>query len=183
MSALLRLDEERAQRVAGRLFPPPDPTEVTDEQRRAWHLFLSSNDPGAAVLTLLREHFDRAVERVDTDDSQTVAELGKHLGLLAAWGVISPDSPRGELKSFIEHAPIEARRHALNTIGRALHHTKENLPPDTVARLQRLWEWWSSLARVGAKTGDLTTFRWWCTRSGFEPGWALPMREHGPSAT
>jgi hypothetical protein len=64
---------------------------------------------------------------------------------------------------------MPVRHHALEAIGRRIHHQEEPLPPAEAQRLKDLWTWWS-VQKAGA---DLAAFGWWMSSPAFDGQWRL----------
>ena len=165
-------DSALAARIAPLVFG--EPGMLGEGHIVAWRSFVAWNSGRKPVFDLLRGAYDAAIERLGAPGAEkTDARLGKHLAWLAvrsAFDLAPLDTP---IHRFVLAAPVKARHHALDDLGRAIHRTEETIDPEVVARLRRLWELWRDVAEGRDDASDLAAFGWWFTTDHFDPSWAL----------
>jgi hypothetical protein len=166
-SLLFVVDKERAGRVARSIFPLESEPDATRDVM--WQTFLSWNGAAGELFLMLQAHYSATVRRLSEIDEKTTRKLAEHLIWLAAWGVSGASPPDGLVAEFVRNASMPIRHHALETIGRAIHHEEAPLPAPDSQRLKGLWSWWSE-QRAGA---DLAAFGWWISSPAFDGPWRL----------
>jgi len=165
-------DPALARRIASAVFG--DGTDPTEDQIVAWRSFIAWNTSCQPVFELLHDAYDAAIDRLGTPGGDdTNARLGDHIIWLAARGAFDLGRSDTPLHRFALAAPTDARHHALNDLGRAIHRTEQAIEPVVVARLCRLWELWRDISEKRDDASDLAAFGWWFTTDHFEPSWAL----------
>ena len=166
-SSLFVVDKKRAARIARAIFPLVSETDGTRDVM--WRTFLTWNGATGELFAALQEHYAAIVGRLADVDEATAEKLAEHLIWLAAWGIPAAALPDGLVVQFVKTASMPARHHALETIGRAIHHEEKPLPAADAERLKGLWDWWSS-QQAGA---DLTAFGWWMSSPALDAPWRL----------
>lgn len=179
--AIFNIDRELARRVASALFPSTAAEFVVRQQ--AWRSFVEWNEAPGPALELVEAPYAIAVAKVADVDERHAAKLGEHLVWLGARAQIDFDQPDNLLRTFVERAPVAARRHALDSLGRAIYHSEEALDGEVGDRLQRLWGWWASVSAERGDAADLVAFGWWFTSGRLDQAWSLGALEHALLAT
>jgi hypothetical protein len=168
-SALLFVDKARAARIASAIFPAHTSTE-DPARKAAWSAFLAWNGVSSEMFAVLRNFYGLSIDALPGLDEKTSENLAEHLIWLAAWGVEGAGLPAGLITRFVSAAPMSIRRHALETIGRAIHREDKGLPVEDALRLQALWDWWCDQNA----TADLAAFGWWMAGPALDAAWRLP---------
>ena len=147
----------------------------------AWNSFLVWVPPNVACYQAFRQQYRAAVERSIVCGPPPAGErrnpmhrLGEHLVLLYGRGDISLDQDEGLFKRFILTAERSVRTHAIAFIGTTLD-AKEDIPPEILDRLQRLWEmYWAGPGPEDAASEDgKGLFGEWFSSGQFEAEWSL----------
>ena len=172
-SDVFTIDRDTALRLAPLIFPSAE--SPMDDQIVAWRMFLGRNPAHRVIFDALQSHYEWAADTVDRADKESAKELGEHLILLAAKGVLDPATPNGLLRRFLDHAPVDARMQAVNIIGRSIHRIDQPLGKDVIERLKRLWAWWLDATASTDDRRDVGAFAWWFTSDVFDDEFALSM--------
>ena len=138
-------------------------------------------------MTLLKEEYAAAIERLDTTgQSKSIVEnpdyqLGEHLIRFYWSGLFPLTSSENLLTRFFTKAPDVLREQVLAFIGRAFHHTGEETPSEIIERSQRLWEWRLSEAQsapwITVYVHELAAFGWWFRTAICPPEWGMYQLE------
>ncbi|MCK4628507.1 MAG: hypothetical protein KAT56_05855, partial [Sedimentisphaerales bacterium] len=150
----------------------------------AWNAFLVWVRPHIEFYRLFKSQFAYAVEQAAkvklTEDThqQPMCHLGEHLMLLYGRGQLGLDDDAGLLKSFLEKANSQIRRHAIGFVGRSLEG-EEKAPEDVIERFKTLWDiYWDSTGRKDAEDHpDAWLFGKWFSCGQFPGKWALDRLE------
>lgn len=174
---LVLLDPEWAKQKAPQIFPLEEPQQALWEA--AWKAYIVYNRPHGNVFEILHDQYAFAIERLDPLEEKQRSpkdpeeQLAQHLMALYWQGRIELDDPL--FSRFWEQAPQLLRKDALGFIGRSLYGTKDEIPPEILERLKRLWESRLKLAKEDPESyrKEITTFGWWFASGKFEAGWAI----------
>jgi hypothetical protein len=134
------------------------------------------------VLPLLREKYKEAIANITIEKtsrrySDRNMQLIEHLMIYYMRGRIAFDDELSTL--FWSSAPSESKGYALDFIGRNLasnSNKADPLPPDTVKRLQELWESRVTLAEASVDKAEykeeMEAFGWWFASEKFPEKWS-----------
>jgi hypothetical protein len=150
----------------------------------AWNAFLVWVRPHIEFYRLFESQFAYAVEQAAkvklTEDThqQPMCHLGEHLMLLYGRGQLGLDDDAGLLKSFIETANSQIRRHAIGFVGRSLER-EEKIPKDVIDRFVNLYDiYWPDPGKKDAEEKpDAWLFGTWFSSGQFPDQWALDRLE------
>lgn len=149
----------------------------------AWNSFLFANRPHKEFYDILRDQYGYAVDQLkdikdekDYQEGKPFHRLGEHLMVLYWRGGLDLETDNGILARLLTQSPITVRNNAIMFIGRSLHQTEGDIPPDILERLQSLWEWyWANVGKKDASsTPESSVFGWWFGSGKFPPEWSLP---------
>jgi hypothetical protein len=146
----------------------------------AWTTFITHASPYRDVFELLQEDFRRAVEamappRTEKSRHDPRTYLGRYLVTMYWWGCLEFTDHSGLLAGFFTRAPEKVRAEVIEFIGRTLKTTKETIPPELLARLQKLWDWRFSIARTAGPdhfANEIGSFAWWFDSEKFDEAWS-----------
>ncbi len=176
---LVALDRSWAKANAPRIFPNDDSSATWRDA--AWNTYLAFCEAYDEVVEILREQYENAVKRVGVgrDDTRWLADpdekLAEHLMTLYWRGKLALDDPI--LTEFFARATDALRAHALGFVGRALRRTAQDIPPEILCRLEKLWSARLASAQSNpAATGvsrELAAFGWWFISDKLDERWAI----------
>ena len=179
---LVLLDREWADEHVGRIFPSE--SDLAQFRDVAWETYIAFCAPYDSVLTVLRDQYAHAIERIGSlsparrlaDPEQRLAE---HLMVFYWRGKLALAEPAGLLERFYQRAPDLLRAHAIQFIGRSLSETQGALEPEIAQRLRVLWERRMQIARSAPTefAKELGSFGWWFASGKLEEGWAIERLE------
>ena len=158
-----------ARAVAERLFPRRGADDA--ERQAAWSMFLQRNRSTTDTFDFLSEAYQLSVDNVGSMELEDAKRLGVHLVWLAVYGSL-PLSTDGLLARFVQSAPVEAREHAIEQVGRALHRECD-VDAGIVATAKAVWTWWREAATRSGEARDLAAFGWWFRGSLLGDEWLL----------
>lgn len=178
---LVLLDEEWAASAVPRIFSTADSQrELRDA---AWETYLAFQRAYDDVFPLLREDYDRAVERLGLARPSTSRladpdeQLAGHLMTLYWRGKLDLGDPEGLLTRFFDKADDALRGRALAFMGRALRATEEEVASEIIVRLQELCRWRLETARTAESAAshieEVSAFGWWFVSGKFDDRWAM----------
>lgn len=108
--------------------------------------------PFNPVYDVLTEEYQAAVQRVPTDataglanDERADAKLGEHLVTFYWRGIL----PLSVLERWFERADDELAGDVMESLGRALRNTEEDIEPQILRRISELWD--ARLAAIGSE--------------------------------
>jgi hypothetical protein len=176
---LLACDKQWARSRVEVIFPRDASLEGL--RRAAWDSYLLFNPAYRDAYELLSERYQDAIaglaEHPGAQPEDRVAEevrealLGHVLGLYVHGSVGLESGSLIDL--FFKHAPVGTRARLIEAAGEV---TDGDLPsPQTLQRLQRLWEWQMSVLREQDQPDleELEAFGWWFGSGRFDADWAL----------
>ena len=111
----------------------------------AWDSFIRFAQPNADLFHRLEGEYRYAIAqlgaRADEDDhgSRSVESLAEELMLFYWHGELDLQDPNGLLSFFYEKAPSSLRAHALESVGRMLQNSENDVPEEVIQRLKCLW--------------------------------------------
>jgi hypothetical protein len=176
---LLACDNEWSRSRVAAVFPRDAALEGL--RRAAWDSYLLFNPAYRDAYELLSEHYrdaivelahHRATQPQDRgDDEAREALVGHVLGLYVQGRVGLESGSLVEL--FFEHAPVGMRARLIEAVGEVAN--ADQLAPQTLERLQRLWEWRvrTLQAHEHAELEELEGFGWWFGSGTFDEDWAF----------
>jgi hypothetical protein len=190
LTPLTRTDPHWITSHRSQLFP--DAPEDQPRRSALWDAFTQWSEPHPEALTVLEPEYRAAIDRTlgpreGHRHEEPEDRLAEHIVSLYWWGAIPLDSPDNLMVYFFEHADSRRRAHALQYVGFSLFHREDEVDPDALERLRRLWDWRAahllrtlgdgqaqppSSARAVALR-ELREFGWWFSARAFEPDWAL----------
>jgi len=179
---LYSLDKTWLTTEIDRIFPQEQ--EHRHLWRAAWEAYVVFCDPHSALLSILGEEYDRAINEIGSTQEKPATRaadpderLAEHVMLLYLRGKVAHEDEDGILTRFFAKAPEALRAHAIEYVGRLLKNHKGAVPSDLVLRLRTLWEW--RFARASARKGvqefhgEAAAFGWWFVSGQFDDEWAL----------
>lgn len=144
--------------------------------RGAWTTYLRFCRPFDDLLPLLETLYRSAVESLDpgarlkADIDSVEYHLTTHLMSFMWRGV---DGAEFLARELLLRGGGSVRHAAFDFIGRSLMNTEEDVPPEPLARLRSLWEWWRQEGGTRRLLGkEIEAFGWWFASGRFEQGWA-----------
>ncbi len=170
LNTICALDRTRACSVVEVLFPGDD----VGSWGTLWEAFLHWNGPTRDVFEIARTKYEATVTSIAKLSHKGADDLADHLTWLAAWGVVDA-SANGVMRSFLEVASSSSRHKALESLGRALHRSKDPIDDAALRRVVALWEAWEAAPRTDE--ADLAAFGWWFSSTALAPTWTLPVLE------
>jgi len=176
---LVLLDTEWAANHTGRIFPAGD--EDRQYWRAAWTTYLSFNPPYNNVVTVLRDQYITAVDRIDNslsesnDKEEAARRLAEHLVVLYGRGVLEPGNL---LETFFNRAPAWLRAAAVSHVGWSMEQGGD-IPAEVVTRFQTLWEQRRARGEADpvAFKDELAAFGSWTLSDLFPVQWVLTELE------
>lgn len=174
---IVRLDRGWAAANVSRIFS-------TDESGdAAWRTYVTICPPDDETFNLLREEYDRAVDRLKPDPAEgrqyidDDRKLGEHLMVFYSRGRLDLNDPDGVLARYFARASGSLRSDALGFIGRSIHNTEGDLPPRIVKRLEALWGTRLESARSATAdqgySSELAAFGWWFVSEKLDETWSV----------
>ncbi len=176
---LLACDKEWTRSRVETIFPRDAP--LVGLRRAAWDSYLLFNPAYRDAYELLTERYrdtiaglgeHRTAQPPDrVDDEAREALVGHVLGLYVHGRDGLESGSLVEL--FFEHAPVGMRARLIEAAGEIANADQPS--PQTLERLQRLWEWRMSILRE-REHGDLEElegFGWWFGSGRFDEDWAF----------
>jgi hypothetical protein len=176
---LLACDKKWARARVETIFPRNAALEGL--RRAAWNSYLLFNPAYRDAYKLLSEHYSDAIaelaehpvrEPPDRGDDEAREALVGHLLGIYVQGMVGLES--GSLvELFFEHAPVGMRARLIEAAGEVAN--ADQPAPQTLERLQRLWEWRMRTlrGREHAELEELERFGWWFGSGRFDEDWAL----------
>ena len=179
--ALVSLDTQWAAQNVPKVFPNADArSEFRDV---AWKAYLTFNSLYGNVFPVLQEEYRRAVNRLGLARPHVSRlanpdeRLAGHLMTLYWWGAVDFEARDGLVATFYRKAGDELRAQALAFVGRALRSTEEEIAPEILDRLQKLWRWRLDTARDAESPAshleEIAAFGSWFVSGKFDDGWAM----------
>jgi hypothetical protein len=173
---LILIDAEWTSSHLREIFPEgPGATDYADT---AWSTYVTWCPPFDSVFGVLRWLYERAIERVPSEQragsferTSVDAKLGEHLVTLYWRGVVDQDF----LGRFFERADDELAASVLAFVGRALRNTTGDLASSVRDRLQRLFEWRLANGELAPEEHqrELHAFGIWFSSDKLDADWAL----------
>lgn len=183
---LVLLDRDWATRNVRTIFPAHE--SLSDMRDAAWDAYIRFCDPYDDAFDILREEYNRAIQRIEQGPSERQHlddpdhRLAEHLMTLYWRGKLTLDEPEDLLAQFYVKAPDPLRAHSLEFVGRSLHNTNEAIPIPVLDRLQALWQFRLNAARAATSSAshyaELAAFGWWFSSIRFDDAWvSTQLRE------
>ena len=138
---IILIDEQWSSVNIARLFPPtPQHQPLRDA---VWNTYICWCRPFDTVYDVLGDEYDAAVQRVPTgatagfaNDERADAKLGEHLVTFYWRGIL----PLPVLERWFQRADDELAGDVMETLGRALGNTEEDIEPRILRRIRELWD-------------------------------------------
>ena len=174
------LDPAWAEQSVAKIFPEDESLQPLRDA--AWETYVTFCAPYDATFDVLRQEYERAVERLDGASSEPPGlnnpegRLAEHLMALYWRGKLDLEDPEGLLGPFYRKAPGALRGHALRFVGRSLRNTEEVVAPEILERLRVLWKSRIDAARTtgsGGAQAELAEFGWWFAAGKFDDSWSI----------
>lgn len=182
---LAKIDKNWAAEEASKIFPKEE--HLKDFRDAAWVSFIAFCAPYDSVFELLKEEYEHAIDKIGTipPDKRYPANpderLAEHLMAFYWRGKLSLDKPDELLERFYSKSPDHLCAHALDFVGRSLHKTEEEVSPEILDRLQRLWEHRFKTIKndkiPDSHTAELSAFGWWFASGKFDDNWSIKQLE------
>jgi hypothetical protein len=144
----------------------------------SWAAYIMYHSPHPEALKFLRQRYALAIERMGEPKNEGAARalkgrLGEHLLLLYGMKAIDLEDPL--LSRFFEKASPSLQKRTLEFAGKSVWNKKEIIPPETLERFKRLWEWYMELAEHNPQEHQegLSAFGWWFISGKFDDKWAI----------
>jgi hypothetical protein len=178
---LLSIDETWVRQRLGEIFP-------TDVQRRrlrdaVWEAYITVCQPYTSVFRILAGEYERAIEGLDPESNRGSSRrdpderLAEHLTVFYWAGALNLENSGGLTPRLHARSSTALRRHVLEFVGTTLSRTEEDVPPEVLQRLQRLWLYWVeralALVSPGGHAPELSAFGWWYAAKTFDDAWAI----------
>ena len=180
------IDRSWLEKNANRIFDLPEIEQNPHKAAgwAAWNAYLDWVSPHVDFYRIFKSQYAYAVEQCATVPSVEnslhlpMNHLGEHLMLLHGRGQLELDEDGGILRTFLETANPDVRRHALGFIGQALERDNE-APQPILDRFMQLWDhYWSCVGKQDAEQRpDAWVFGAWFTSEAFPDDWTLPRLE------
>jgi hypothetical protein len=151
----------------------------------AWDAYILSCQPYNDMCKLLREEYDRAINRIGQDlrDQKDIvdcdARLVEHLVTFYWWGLLD-EEPNLLSRFYMKTAAADfakLRAHALEFIGRTLYHTTEAISEKIIERLKMLWDGRVREAEEKSQPctskEELVQLGWWFVSRKFDETWSI----------
>jgi hypothetical protein len=172
---LILLDRDWVVSTLGRILPVGE--ENTRLREAAWTTYLQMCRAYDNVFEVLKTEYSRAVESL-SDRKDVEAErgvnLGKHLIVLVARGLVSPVDPADLSYRFFNGANDVDAAHALREVGQSLRSADE-VVPEIIKRLQAMWQMLFELGKKDQHIETLKSFGWWFASGKFDTSWSVEM--------
>jgi hypothetical protein len=147
----------------------------------AWAAYLAFCPPYKRVFHLLREEYERAIDRLGASyEGKHLARpedrLAEHLMSLFWGGVLlTVDDSAGLVRRFFKKASDDLCAHAISFVGRNLVHAEGEIDEDVALRLMSLWEWReeATMGSPAEHSKELAAFGWWFTSKALDEDWLL----------
>ncbi len=176
---LITIDPTWAEQNLTKVFPTDE--QLRDLRNAAWETYIIYNEPYNNIFQVLREEYQRAVERViepphqeSRDPEKPNDRLAEHLMIFYGRGILTLDDADNLLAQFYAEAPDELCAHALWFVGQTL---SENVPLNVLERFQTLWhfrlEAVSTATSPAAHKDEMTAFGWLFSSMKFDETWAI----------
>ena len=179
--ALDYLDREWTAAHVPRIFPHDEASK--DYWSAAWDSFIRFAEPNADLFHRLEGEYRHAIAQLDASAdedyhrSRSVEKLAEELMLFYWNGELDSQDQNGLLSLFYEKTPSYLRAHAIESVGRMLQSSKNDVSEEVVQRLKRLWISRLKAAReadeISVYQEELAAFGWWFASERFEENWAL----------
>ena len=168
---LVRIDEEWARMLAGRVFPVAP--EAAARFAAAWDAYIVFNRPYTDVFPILHQAYRTAIERLDSGNGgRTLAgdpqkRLGEHLMTFRIRGEMTDDDL---FATYWRRAQPELRNEVLTGTGWSLEHV-ERLDSEVADRLRATWEW--IVSEAAPDDPALAGFGAWLGTKALDGEWLL----------
>jgi hypothetical protein len=173
------------------IFPPADEAFLYWEV--AWDSYISYCPPYDSTFDLIKEEYERAVNRIDIASPDRkhpmlgLDRLGQHLMIFYLRGRVQLDDPL--IKTFHKIAPINLRASALRFVGRRFYavdgdfvHPYPDIFPETTDRARGLWAKRYGVATAASDAAEfreeIAEFGWWFLSPNFDEEWALTQLQN-----
>lgn len=177
---LVTLDRNWVRQNLSKIFPTGEA--LRDLRDAAWDTFITFNGAHNNIFEVLREEYERAVERIGGETESKGhhthtpnQRLAQQLMLFYGRGVIELDEPEGLLARFYARAPDALCAHALWHVGNTFRESKEPIPPEVIRRYQELWRSRLGVARGApeAHAEEMAAFGYLFYSERFDDTWAI----------
>jgi hypothetical protein len=154
---------------------PEEPENVTLWEV-AWRSYVTHARPYDSMLSVLRRHYERAVQRIGQTAYETdyvgepEEQLAEHIVVFFLRGLIEKDDEL--MASLFARASAQLRKHIINFIGRSLW--EHEAPKPIRDRMHALWSYRLAASMPPADTTELKDFGAWFAAEHEDPAWALP---------
>ncbi|MHB1317254.1 MAG: hypothetical protein ACYCYF_01405 [Anaerolineae bacterium] len=150
-------------------------------RRAAWDAYILFNQPRSTLLSLLRHEYSQAIEELGSDSSgqvrlfDTNTHLADHLMAYYWHGQIGLSDSDGIAERFFANASGELSAHALSTLGDGLESVEDEIPPELLDSLVKLWENRVAVAQSHPELhiSELQAFGRWFASDRLDSGWSL----------
>ncbi|WP_409882141.1 hypothetical protein [Nostoc sp. DedQUE07] len=177
---LLNLASEWALNNVDRIFP--ESPELQWMFEAAWEGYID-NDVFHAVFSVLKQKYDRALERsfvinpISRQQSEAGRVLCHHLLYLFLWKEVELTESDSLLKKFFANASADLRNEFMRQISHRLLYGNLQLNEELSQRLKELMEWRIAEANNSTfpneQASDLKYFSWWLASGRFDNQWAM----------
>lgn len=173
---IILLDEQWASANIDRLFPStPQHQSLRDA---VWNTYICWCRPFNNVYEVLCDEYDAAVQRVPTgataglaNDERSDTKLGEHLVTFYWRGIL----PLSVLERWFERADDELTGDVMESLGRSLGNTEEDIEPRILRRICELWD--LRLAAIGSEpeshSNEAHAFALTFASAKFDDQWSL----------
>jgi len=176
---LVLLDREWVLENVNRIFPVGQLEQLYFDA--AWSSYLAFSEPFNDAFSILHEQYFQAIQRIGSHEDVTQdfgnpeEELSKHLMVFYWRGKLALDDPL--LNAFWEKGTDALRGYALSFVGQALLNTPEPISNEILARLRKLWEARSFVAKNDPANHEeeMAAFGWWFVSGKFDSEWVVPQ--------
>ena len=173
---LVLLDEQWTAANLTRILPTAP--ELAALRDAAWNTYVGWCPPFNPVYEVLRHEYEAAVERVPSSgtvdvigDERADSKLGEHLVTFYRRGCLQP----GLIDRWFELADDECAARVMNSLGRSLTNTQEDIDPAVLRRIRQLWD-----SRLEATAGapeahpsEADAFAYTFASAKFDDDWSL----------
>lgn len=177
---LITLDQNWVRQNLIKIFPTAEALHGLRDA--AWHTYITFNGAYNNILEVLRDEYERAVERISEETESNShythspnQRLAQQLMLFYGRGVINLEDPKGLLTRFYTKAPDRLCAHALWHVGYTFRESKEPIPPEVLRRFRDLWQSRLAVARSDPEmhAKEMAAFGYLFYSERFDDAWAI----------
>ncbi|NLE46208.1 MAG: hypothetical protein GX620_15925 [Chloroflexi bacterium] len=147
----------------------------------AWDAYVVFCRAYDSALELLETEYARAIDGLESgakSDSllgNPDRHLAEHLMVFYWRGKLEIGIPSGLANRFFDTASSSLRAFALESVGRSLYGTPDEVPAWIVERLMGLWVWRCETSKSGATPDyrEMAAFGWWFASAKLDDEWSL----------